>query len=63
MARTTLPTGNNLVAKLITLAVLIALAVLVVRYPGESAQWISGAFDWVGRQIDGLVTFFRKVSA
>ncbi|MFE0022364.1 hypothetical protein [Amycolatopsis sp. NPDC059021] len=54
-------TGGGILSKLIGAAVVLALLVLVVKYPGDAASWAKGIGSTVADGIDGIVTFFRKV--
>ena len=56
-----LKTGGSVLSKLIGTAVVVALVVLVVRYPGDVASWVKGLGTAAADGIDGLVTFFREV--
>ncbi|QWF79768.1 hypothetical protein [Amycolatopsis sp. CA-230715] len=62
MAKNTIPglkTGGGLLAKLIGAAVVIALLVLVVKYPGDAAGFAKGLGGMVSDAIGGIVRFFR----
>ncbi|MCO1581232.1 hypothetical protein M8C13_36330 [Crossiella sp. SN42] len=64
MARNSFPgmkTGGGLLPKLIGLLVLIAVGVLIVRYPGDSAGWVSGVFSGGRDVVDGIAVFLRKL--
>jgi hypothetical protein len=54
-------TGNGLVSKLIGVIVTVALLMLVVKYPGDAAGWVTGAVHLLGNIISGLVAFFRQL--
>ncbi|WAL65953.1 hypothetical protein ORV05_34735 [Amycolatopsis cynarae] len=50
-------TGGGLLPKLLGLLTLIAVVVLVIKYPTDAARWVRG----LGTVIDGLVAFFRAL--
>jgi hypothetical protein len=49
--------SGGLLPKLIGTLLLIAVIVLVVKYPADAARWVRG----LGTVIDALVTFLREV--
>ena len=51
--------GMSPLAKLVTVAIVIALGVIVVKYPGDAAAFVKGFFGFAGDVINGLVAFFR----
>ena len=53
--------GSGLLGKAIGLIVGLAIVVLIVKYPADSASWASGAAHGVGAVIDGVVTFLRAL--
>ncbi len=57
-----LPTGNGTAKKLLVTALLIALVVVVVRYPVEAAGAATDAGRAAGAVVDGFVTFFRALA-
>ena len=64
MAKNTIPgfkTGGGVLSKLIGTAIVIALVVLVVKYPGDAAIWAKTLVGVISDSIDGLVTFFRSL--
>ncbi|MFF4592453.1 hypothetical protein [Amycolatopsis sp. NPDC001319] len=64
MAKNIIPgmkTGGGALRKVIGAAVAIALVVLVVRYPADTATWAKNAAAVAGDAIDGLVTFLRNL--
>ncbi|MFJ8912313.1 hypothetical protein [Amycolatopsis sp. NPDC102389] len=54
-------TGGGILKKLIITAVVIALVVMVIKAPGESAGIATDALDGGGDVIDSLITFFRSI--
>lgn len=56
-----LKTGGGWMKKLIVTAIVIAVLVLVVKYPSDSGAWAKDLFGMAGDAIDGLVAFFRAV--
>jgi len=54
-------TGNGLVSKLIGALVTVAVLMLVIKYPGDAAGWVTGAVHLAGNIISGLVAFFRQL--
>lgn len=56
-------TGGSALPKVIGIVVLIALAVIVVKHPGDAATWVKDGFSALGDVIDGVVAFIRNVSA
>jgi len=64
MAKNNFPmmkSGSGLGGKLIGLLVLATVLTLVVKYPSESAGWLSGAATMFGKVVDGVVAFFRAL--
>lgn len=60
MARNTIPgiqTGGGIMSKVVGTLVLIAVVVVVVKYPADAASWVRG----LGTVIDGLVSFIRAL--
>ncbi|KAA9164973.1 hypothetical protein FPZ12_006910 [Amycolatopsis acidicola] len=49
--------GSGLLAKVITVLVVIAVLTLVIKYPADVARWVRG----LGGVVDGLVAFFRAL--
>lgn len=65
MAKQALPgikTGSGLLPKVIWTLVALALLVVVVKYPGDAAAWVTDIVGFVGDVIDGLASFFRRFS-
>ncbi|RZQ64365.1 hypothetical protein [Amycolatopsis suaedae] len=58
-----LETSRGILSKLIGVAVLIALVVLVVKYPSDAASWAKGIGSTVADGIDGFVAFFRGIGS
>ncbi|MFI6026383.1 hypothetical protein [Amycolatopsis magusensis] len=54
--------GGIILPKLIGTAVLLALLVMVVRRPAETAAWVTDVFGWGVAVIDGLAAFFGHIS-
>lgn len=64
MAKTTIPglkTGGGLLRKLIGTAVVVAVSVLIVKHPGDSAALVKATAQWGSGVIDGIVTFFQRL--
>ncbi|RSM34660.1 hypothetical protein DMA12_47465 [Amycolatopsis balhimycina DSM 5908] len=64
MAKSNFPvmkSGSGLLGKAIGLVVGLAIIVLIVKYPADSASWVSGAIRGVGAVIDGVVKFLRAL--
>ncbi|MDT7803732.1 MAG: hypothetical protein QOI78_7165 [Actinomycetota bacterium] len=64
MAKNNFPmmkSGGGLLGKAVGLVVTLAIIVLIVKYPADSAGWASGAAHGVGAVIDGVVTFLRAL--
>ncbi|MEV0065375.1 hypothetical protein [Amycolatopsis sp. NPDC050768] len=62
MAKNSFPglkTGSSPLAKLISTVVVLALLVLVVKYPSDAASAVHGAASVGSDAIDGVVSFFR----
>lgn len=55
--------SSSVLPKLITAAVLIALVLVVVKHPGDSAEWVKTLFAAGESVVDGLATFLHKLSA
>lgn len=56
-----LKTGAGALTKAISIAVSIAVLVMVVKFPGDAATFVKQAFDLFGEVITGLVTFIRTL--
>ncbi|RZQ64421.1 hypothetical protein [Amycolatopsis suaedae] len=64
MAKNTIPgfkASGGTLKKLVGFAVVVAILVLVVQYPGDAAAMAKGAAGFVVDVIDGIVSFFRQV--
>lgn len=64
MAKNSFPmpkSSSGLASKFVGLLILITVVTLIVKYPADSAGWISGAANGVGKLVDGLVAFFRAL--
>lgn len=59
MAKNPYPVMNSggVLPKVIGTLVVIAVLVLVIKYPADAARWVRG----LGTAIDGLVSFFRTL--
>lgn len=59
-----LPTGGgSKLPKVIGVLVTLAILMMVIRYPGESASAAQGALGMIGGAVDGLASFFRQFTA
>ncbi|RBM22006.1 hypothetical protein DI005_07940 [Prauserella sp. PE36] len=56
-------TGSGPLPKIIATLVALALLVIVVKHPGDAATLVKDIASFVGNTIDGLVAFFRGVTA
>ncbi|MEU6263901.1 hypothetical protein [Saccharopolyspora shandongensis] len=54
--------GNGTLGKVIRILVVVALVVLVVKFPADAAAFAKAAFSWAGTAIGGVVTFFRELA-
>ncbi|WP_263250606.1 hypothetical protein [Saccharopolyspora rosea] len=55
-----LPTGGSgAVGKLVKTLLVVAVVVLIVKFPNDAAAFAQGAFDRIGDAINGVVTFLR----
>jgi hypothetical protein len=63
MSRNMMPTkaGSGLLAKLVGVLVALAVLMLLVKYPGDAAGWVTGAFHLLTNIVSGLVAFFRQL--
>ncbi|EHR53353.1 hypothetical protein SacmaDRAFT_5188 [Saccharomonospora marina XMU15] len=60
MAKQTFPglqTSTNPLKKVIGTVVVLALLVVVAKYPADAASWVKTLLSW----LDGVVTFLRQV--
>ena len=55
------PGGSGALGKAVRVAVLIALIVLVIKFPADAAAFVQSAAATAGDVIGGLVTFFRAL--
>ncbi|MGO1055604.1 hypothetical protein [Crossiella sp. CA198] len=65
MARNSFPgmkAGGGLVPKLVGTLLLVAVLVLIVNHPSDSAGWVSGVAGGVGDVVDGVATFLRSLT-
>jgi hypothetical protein len=65
MARNVIPgvkTGGGVLSKVIGTAVVLAILVMVVKHPADSAAFARTLFSGAGAVIDGLVSFFRSLT-
>jgi hypothetical protein len=64
MAKNTIPglkTGGGILSKAIGTVVVLAILVVVVKYPSDAASLVKTVFAGLGTLIDGLVSFFRAL--
>jgi len=64
MAKNAFPgmkTGMSPLTKLVVVAVVIALGVIVVKYPADAASFVKFVFGHAGDVITGLVSFLRSL--
>ena len=63
MSRNMMPTkaGGGLVSKLIGVIVALAVLMLLVKYPGDAAGWVTGAVHLLTKIVSGLVAFVRQL--
>lgn len=58
-----LPAGGSVLPKVIGAAFLIALLVVVVKHPSDSASWVQALFDLGETVVDGIAAFLHKLAA
>lgn len=56
-----MPTGGGPLRKIVGVAVVIALLVIVVKYPADAADAATSVGRFAGELIDGLWNFFRQL--
>lgn len=64
MAKNSFPsfkTGGGILKKVVIAAVVLAIIVMVLKSPGESAGIVNDARDGGEGVIDSLITFFRSL--
>jgi hypothetical protein len=64
MSKNTIPglkTGGGILSKVIGTVVVLAILVMVVKYPSDAASLVKTIFAGLGTLIDGLVGFFRAL--
>lgn len=54
--------GSGGLKKVAGIAIAIALFVIVVKFPGEAANWVSELWDLGEGAIDGIVSFIRQAA-
>lgn len=62
MAKNSFPmpkTGGGLLPKMVGWVVALAVVVLVVKYPSDSARWATSTFHVLGSAVEGVATFLR----
>lgn len=63
MAKNSFPVmspGRSITSKAVTALVMVALAVIVVRYPTDAAHFVASLLHLAGNVISGFVTFMRQ---
>jgi uncharacterized membrane protein YdcZ (DUF606 family) len=55
--------SSGILPKLVGGLVIVALLVIVVKHPGEAAEWAKQILNWLGGVLDGLVSFFQQVGS
>lgn len=55
------PSGRGLLSKVVGTLVLVAVVMLVVKYPADAAHMGLGAWHLLTTVVSGLVTFFRQI--
>jgi hypothetical protein len=55
--------GGSVLPKVIGTLVIIALLVVVVKYPADSAEWVKGIGGIVATVVDGIASFFRAIAS
>ncbi|WP_409489517.1 hypothetical protein [Amycolatopsis sp. cmx-11-12] len=66
MAKSNFPvmkSGSGLLPKVVSLIILVAIGVMVVKHPADSAGWVTNAVHGIGAVIDGVVSFLRALSS
>lgn len=65
MARNMMPmkSGSSVLSKLISLAIVSAVVVLIIKYPSDAAGWVTGGAHLFTNIVNGLVAFFRALSS
>lgn len=63
MSRNMMPmkTGSGIMSKLIGILIGLAVLMLVIKYPGDAASWVTGAAHLLTNIVSGLVAFFRQL--
>ncbi|GAA5115929.1 hypothetical protein [Haloechinothrix salitolerans] len=56
-------TGGGVLPKLIGFAVVIAVLLVVVKHPQDSASWVQSLIDGGESVIDGLAAFLHKLAS
>jgi hypothetical protein len=65
MARNVFPgmkTGGGILSKVIGTAIVMAIIVMVIKHPADSASFAKELFGGAGAVIDGFVSFFRSLT-
>lgn len=58
-----MPSGGSILPKLIGTAVLIALVLVVIKHPGDSAALVKGLFSAGETVVDGIASFLHQLAA
>lgn len=58
-----MPSSNSILPKLIGIAVLIALVVVVVKYPGDAAKVVQTLLGVGEDVVDGIAGFLHQLAA
>ncbi|WP_414936506.1 hypothetical protein [Amycolatopsis sp. cmx-11-51] len=55
--------GGGILPKVVGLIILLAIGVMVVKHPTDSAGWVTDAVHGIGAVLDGVVNFLRALSS
>lgn len=58
-----MPTGSGPLPKLIGTAIVLALLVMVIQQPAETAGWVEGVLGWAMNAVQGIATFFGEIAS
>lgn len=58
-----MPTSKGILPKVFGALVLVALVVIVVKYPGDASGWAKDLFGLGEDAVEGLVSFFRNLGS
>jgi hypothetical protein len=60
---TPIKAGSGILSKLIGILIGLAVVMLIIKYPGDAAGWVTGGAHLLTNIVSGLVAFFRQLGS